>query len=115
MFKNIPDEELKKELISNFEKFKILVLLKDEKIVGYLAYEFKGKRTKKMHIDQLIITEKERKHGYGKKLMKEANNIAKENNCDRIELDCWCFNTNALSMYEHIGFERQRILYEMKL
>ena len=45
----------------------------------------------------------------------EAQNIAIENNCDRIELSCWLFNKNALEMYEHIGFDRQRIMYEMKL
>ena len=47
--------------------------------------------------------------------MDEAKNIALKNKCDRIELNCWMFNENALAMYEHIGYNRQRIIYEMKL
>ena len=41
--------------------------------------------------------------------------IAETENCDRIELNCWMFNDNALKMYEHIGYVKQRIMYEMSL
>ena len=44
-----------------------------------------------------------------------AKKIAIDYGCDRIELNCWMFNENALAMYEHIGYSRQRIIYEMKL
>lgn len=115
VFVNITDDELKEDLIKNFEKFNILVLLADENIVGYLAYNIKEKHTKKMDVDQLIIKKEFRYHGYGKMLMDKVREIGKENKCDRIELDCWMFNSNAIAMYEHIGFDRQRILYEMKL
>ncbi len=47
--------------------------------------------------------------------MNEAKGIALKNNCDRIELNCWIFNEKVITMYEHIGFERQRIIYEMPL
>ena len=47
--------------------------------------------------------------------MEEAKEIAKENDCDRIELNCWLFNDNALNMYEYIGYNKQRIIYKMKL
>lgn len=115
VFKNLSDDELKQELISDFKKFKIIEILKDERIIGYLAYEFKGKRVLKLHVDQLVIKEDSRKKGYGKILMEKVKDIAKENNCNMIVLDCWTFNTNAMAMYEHIGFDRQRILYEMKI
>lgn len=115
VFVNITDDELKEDLIKNFEKFNILVLLADENIVGYLAYNIKEKHTKKMDVDQLIIKKEFRYHGYGKMLMDKVREIGKENKCDRVELDCWMFNSNAIAMYEHIGFDRQRILYEMKL
>ena len=61
----------------------------------------------------MIILEKYRGKGYGKKLMDEAKKIAKDANCDRIELNCWMFNESALGMYEHIGYVKQRIIYEM--
>lgn len=115
IFKNLSDEELRQDLINNFESLSTIVLILNNEIVGYLSYKIKERHTKKLDVDQLIIAEKSRHKGFGKMLMDEAKNIAKKNNCDRIELNCWLFNENALDMYEHIGFERQRIIYEMKL
>ena len=115
IFVNLSDEELEKDLINNLNELSTIVLIKDNKIVGYLSYKIKGEYKKKLDIDQLVIEENYRGQGLGKKLVEQAKIIAKENNCTRIELNCWLFNKNALSMYEHIGFERQRIIYEMSL
>ena len=115
IFENLSDEQLKQDLIKNFESLTTIVLTENNKIVGYLSYRIKEKHTNKLDVDQLVILEKCRNKGYGKMLMNEAKNIAKKTNCDRIELNCWLFNENALAMYEHIGFERQRIIYEMKI
>ena len=114
-FKNFSDEELKEDLIKNFEKLTTLVVLDNDKVVGYLSYTIKERHTKKLNVDQLVITEQYRGKGLGKKLMNEAKEIALNNNCDRIELDCWVFNEDALAMYEHIGFDKQRTIYEYKL
>ncbi|MBR6504824.1 MAG: GNAT family N-acetyltransferase [Clostridia bacterium] len=115
IFANLSDETLKEDLIKNVQTLSTLVILDNESIVGYVAYEIKEKHSKKLHVDQLVIAEEYRGLGLGKKLMNKVKEIGIKNNCDRIELDCWMFNTNALAMYEHIGFERQRIMYEMKL
>ncbi len=115
IFINISDEELKNDLIHNLDNLNTIIILDDEHIVGYLSYVIKKHHTKKMNVDQLIIQEKYRGKGLGKKLMDEAKKIAKENGCDRLELNCWLFNENALAMYEHIGYNRQRIIYELKI
>ena len=115
VYGDITDEKLKDELIQNFEKFSTIVILDDNIVVGYLSYIIKSNNCNKIHIDQLVIDEKYRGKGLGKRLIDEVKNIASKNNCDRIELDCWMFNENALAMYEHIGFEKQRIIYEMKI
>ena len=115
IFANLTDEELKNDLIQNFERLNTIVILDNEKIVGYLSYVIKKRHTGKLDVDQLVILEEYRGKGLGKKLMEEAKQIAKENECDRIELNCWLFNENALNMYEHIGYIRQRIIYEMPL
>ena len=115
VFENLSDEELKQDLIKNFENLTTIVLTENNKIVGYLSYRIKERHVKKLDVDQLVISEKCRNKGYGKMLMNEAKNIAKKIDCARIELNCWLFNENALAMYEHIGFERQRIIYEMKI
>ena len=115
IFANISDNDLKNDLIENFDRLNTIVILEDESIVGYLSYKIKEKHTKKLDVDQLVILEQYRGKGLGKKLMDEAKKIAIDNGCDRIELNCWMFNKNALAMYEHIGYNRQRIIYEMKL
>lgn len=115
IFTNLSDEKLKEELIENFEKLNVLIIVDNDAIVGYLAYKIKGMYSKKIDVDQLIITEKYRRKGLGNRLMDEVKHIATNNNCDRIELNCWLFNENALAMYEHIGFKRQRIIYELPL
>ena len=97
---NISDETLKEDLIKNFENLSTLVILDNDNIVGYLAYRIKEKHTKKLDVDQLVIIEQYRGKGLGKKLMDEVEKIGFRNNCDRIELNCWMFNTNALEMYE---------------
>ena len=115
IFEVLSDEQLKQDLIKNFESLTTIVLMANEEIVGYLSYRIKEKHTKKLDVDQLVISEKSRHKGFGKMLMNEVKNIAKKTGCARIELNCWLFNENALDMYEHIGFERQRIIYEMKI
>ena len=115
IFANITDNDLKNDLIANFDRLNTIVILEDESIVGYLSYKIKEKHTKKLDVDQLVILEQYRGKGLGKKLMDEAKKIAIDNGCDRIELNCWMFNENALAMYEHIGYNRQRIIYEMEL
>lgn len=115
IFSNLSNDELKEDLIRNFDNLATIVILDEDNIVGYLSYKIKEKHTKKLDVDQLIISESNRSQGLGKKLMDEAKNIALKNKCDRIELNCWMFNENALAMYEHIGYNRQRIIYEMKL
>ena len=115
IFLNISNDKLKEDLIRNFENLTTIVISDGDIIVGYLSYKIKEKHTKKLDVDQLIISEKYRGKGLGKKLMNEVKNIALKNRCDRIELNCWMFNENALAMYEHIGYNRQRIIYEMEL
>ena len=112
IFANLSDEILKEDLIRNFEKLSTLIICDNDTIVGYLSYVIKERHTKKLDVDQLVIMEQYRGKGFGKKLMDKVKEIALKNNCGRVELNCWLFNENALSMYEHIGYERQRIIYD---
>lgn len=115
VYPNVSDDDLKQDLIENFQKLSTIVILNNDVVIGYLSYRIKEKYSKKLDVDQLVIDEKYRNHGLGKKLIEEVKKIALDNNCDRIELNCWMFNENALGMYEHIGFKKQRIIYEMSL
>jgi len=115
IFIELTNEQLRKDLEDILNYFPTIVVEENNRVVGYLTYKIKEKHTKKLDVDQLVILEQYRGKGYGKKLMNEIKRIAIEENCDRIELNCWMFNDKALGMYEHIGFDKQRIMYEMKL
>lgn len=115
IFVNLTDDQLKDDLINNMKNEKILVLLKDNKVVAYLSYVIKERHTKKLDMDQIVVLEKYRKSGYGKMLIDKVLEIGRELDCDRIEFNCWMFNTNAIEAYDHMGFKHQRIQYEMKL
>ena len=114
IFTNKTDEELKQDLINDINNTNFLVL-EDDIIVGYITYKINNKHAKVLWTDQLVVDEGYRKKGYGKQLFNKVKEIAKEENCKRIELSCWSFNQNALDMYEHIGFKNQKEVLEMEL
>lgn len=115
IFSNKSDDALNDDLKHMVPSDNILVIEKDGKIVGYIAYEIREKHAKTMWVDQLVISEDCRGKGYGKELMNKIDEIAKEENCERIELECWAFNENALGMYEHLGFGEQRVKLDKKV
>lgn len=115
IFIDLSFEQLRKDLIENLDRLSTIVYIENDRVVGYLSYVIKKRHTKKLDVDQLVVKDGLRGKDIGKKLMEEAKKIATDNDCDRIELNCWNFNKNALAMYEHIGYKKQRIMYEMKL
>ena len=110
------DDILKEDLINTLETKHVLVAVdNNDHILGYLYYKIKESYTNKLDVNELVIKEEYRGKGIGKSLMNKAKEIAILHNCSRIELNCWLFNENALSMYEHIGFQKQRTIFEMPL
>lgn len=115
IFSNKTKIGLKEELKTTINNSNLLVLEKKENVIGYIVYQIKEKHDKMIWVDQLIIDENNRRLGYGKLLLEKIKEIAKEKNCKRIELSCWAFNQNAIDMYEHIGYKKQKIVLEMEL
>ena len=117
IFKKISKEELKKHILEQIEKdnLQILLLIEDNNLIGYLSYEIKQKVTKSLWIDEFIIKEEYRHNGYGTKLMEKVKEISKEEKVDRIEFNCWSFNENALKFYRKLGYNEQRIIFELKI
>ena len=75
----------------------------------------KDKVTKTIWIEEIIIDGNYRNKGYGKKMIEQINTFAKENECTRIELNCWSFNKNAINFYNKLGFAEQRVIFEKKV
>ena len=100
----------------------VLVAIEENKIYGVLICKIKYvnshinlKDSKSLWIDELGVDEKYKKRGIGKMLMQEAEKIAKENKCERLELNCWNFNEVALEFYKKQGIQDQRIIMEKRL
>lgn len=94
VFGNKTDEQLENDLLNELDKLNFLIL-EDSTIKGYIAYHIKDKHDRILWIDQLVIDEKYRKQGYGKKLVNKLKEIAKNEKCKRVELNCWSFNQDA--------------------
>lgn len=115
VFGNKDEQVLKNDLIETINNSNILVLEDNGKILGYVAYQIKDKHKHNitLWVDELVIDKDNRNSGLGKKLMDKIKEIAKENDCKRIEFCCWSFNENAMNMYKHIGYKEQRVILEM--
>ena len=59
-------------------------------------------------LNDLYVDKDYRKQGIGEQLIKTAMNFAKENQATFVELSTAVDNYTAQSLYEHIGFERQK-------
>lgn len=68
-----------------------------------------------MWVDELVVDKDNQHIGIGKKLMDKIKEIAKQENCKRIELCCWSFKQNAREDYRHLGYKEQRVILEMNL
>ena len=56
-----------------------------------------------------------RRRGVGKALIDRAKAWAKEQGFDRLELNMWEFNQDALAFYEAVGFRTYRRYLEIPL
>ena len=87
----------------------LIVAQQDEKIVGVVSiiYLQRLNRIKtEMYIPELIITEKLRHLGIGKKLMQYCMELAKKKNCYRIRLESGNSRKESHKFYKSIGFEQ---------
>jgi GNAT superfamily N-acetyltransferase len=86
--------------------FNILLAKDNIKAVGYAFYfftysSFLAKKT--LYLEDIFISQEYRNKGIGKMFMNKLIDIAKKNNCGRME---WCvldWNKNAIDFYEHLG------------
>jgi ribosomal protein S18 acetylase RimI-like enzyme len=116
IFSNKSDEELKEELINKINNVdNVIVAEVNNKILGFIIFQIKEKHHKNLWIDQLVVDKNSRGKGIAKLLMNKVNEIAIQENCERIEFCCWSFNDNALGVYNHLGFEEQRVIFEKKV
>ncbi len=88
-FRKREKQRLKEILIEMMNNTDIIVIEENNKILGYLAYQIKEKIDKVLWIDELVVDENEQHKGYCRLLLDKVNKIAKEKNCNAVELCCW--------------------------
>ena len=121
IFKEKSIEEIKIEVNNRINnKENILVAEENNNIYGVIINKIKEvkehinlKDRTILWIDELVVDEKVRKMGIGKKLFSEVKRIAKEENYDAVELNCWNFNERAIQFYERCGMNIQRLIMEI--
>ena len=99
----------------NDKEKKIYVVLDDERVVGFIEFVIKNKKTKSLWIDELYVDKDYRYKGYGRSLMNIADKYASDNDCCRVEFNCWKFNDGANKFYSKLGYLVQRIVYEKEV
>jgi len=92
----------------------IFVAKQDSKIVGLVSVIFLQRLNRarlEMYIPELIVTEKLRYSGIGKKLMFHCMEIAKKNDCYRIRLESGNKRTESHKFYKNLEFEQSALSF----
>lgn len=88
------------ELRERYQEVNVFLKSADDQIYGGIIGEICWNW---LEIHYLFVDEHVRKWGYGKRLLSEAEKIAREKKCDFIKLDTLSFQ--ALDFYKKLGYE----------
>ena len=117
-------DEMKDRLFEAFcsDSFDVIVAVDEDAVVGYaiVAYAVKplspyNKERRYYKIEEIGVDKSRRGEGAGALLMTFLKADAKEKGYEKIELDVWEFNKNALRFYESQGFSCYRRFLEVDL
>ncbi|MDH3765224.1 MAG: GNAT family N-acetyltransferase [Nitrosopumilus sp.] len=106
------DDKIFKNKISDYfldSQKNIIVAQQEKRIVGVasIIYLQRLNRVKtEMYIPELIVTEKLRCLGIGKKLVQYCMELAKKKNCYRIRLESGNTRKESHKFYKSMGFEQ---------
>ena len=123
IFKSREIEEVSADVIKKLNSPDMIIIVAEEnkEISGIAICRIKEvknninlKNAKVLYIDEIGVESNSQRNGIGKLLINKAKKIAKEKSCNRLELNCWQFNS-ALEFYKKVGFEQQRTTYEMNI
>lgn len=102
-FKNIYSKMLEKDY------YLIFVVVKDEQIVGEITLRFEDQLhhcSKIAEIIELVVKSECRSCGLGSLLFNKACAVAKEKNCNQIEVSSNCMRISAHKFYERLGMKK---------
>lgn len=104
----------------NYSTIGFIVAEVDKKVVGFCGYKDMENKTNEdndidCEIKALYVKSEHKRNGIGRKLLDNIKEIAKKENCDNIELNCWSFNKRAMKFYRDYGMKEQRVFFELNV
>jgi ribosomal protein S18 acetylase RimI-like enzyme len=106
--------------LENRDSIQVVIVYDGNEPIGYsifMEHNFPtpifNEGLKSIYIDMMCIIPKYQRQGIGTKLFSYIKNYAKSKNINRIDLDVWTVNSNAINFYKHIGFQED--VLKMKL
>lgn len=91
------------------------------KIVGYVSLAFVHKEYKTIKsknvvcINTIVVGNKYKGQGVGKSLIDYVKELTNEIQFDKIELNVWSANQDAIAFYEKMGLSCQSMVYEWNI
>lgn len=100
-------KELQEDGFGEKPAYDLIVAEEDEKILGMaLFYEkYSTWKGRSVYLEDLIVSEKQRNRGIGKKLFQAVMQEAKHRNSGRMEWQVLDWNHNAIEFYKKYGAE----------
>jgi ribosomal protein S18 acetylase RimI-like enzyme len=106
-----------KQYISNSDK-QILVAELDSKIIGMISLMFISRLNRdklELYIPELIVSEENRRKGFGNKLIEQCIKIAKEKKCYRIRLESGNQRIETHRFYKILGFTQHALSFTLDI
>ena len=110
--------KLVKKYVTDLDKKILIAELDDMKIVGMVSMIFLprlNRTTLELYIPELVVLEKYRNQGIGKKLIDSCISFAKEKKCHRIRLESGNQRKESHQFYKSLGFEQSALSFTKNL
>jgi ribosomal protein S18 acetylase RimI-like enzyme len=110
--------KLVKKYITDSDKIILLAVSNDTKIIGMVSVVFLSRLnrdTLEMYIPELVVLEKYRRQGIGKKLIQSCISLAEEKKCHRIRLESGNQRKESHQFYTNLGFEQSSFSFTLNL
>lgn len=118
---NILTENQYMNILKNDNKM-IYVAINQDIVIGYILSSMIKidqssvcKKDKILYIDEIIINNKYRRMGIGKRLIEYIKQKGNDIGCKTVQVNVWSFNNCAIEFYKKNGFTTRNIRLESKL
>ncbi len=102
------EEKIKETLFNDVRHAEVILAFDNETPVGFALFfhNYSTFRAKPgVYLEDLFVESEHRGKGFGKSLLLEVINIAKQRNCGRVEWSVLDWNTPAIDFYKSMGAE----------